>query len=478
LLLPLGFVQSAEAEKPQQKEAALRVLVDPRVELMSIIFRLAGNPEYQQGRVKAYVEDVERWFGKSREHRVVKLARELRRSRGVSYDAVMSMAVHLDNTRNLQLRVPLEPWPAGLDGRWPRQRVPEFLEAAREFAQQADFPGFLVKHQPLYEMSVSRMRAVLEKDAHLEWFDEFFGRRPKAAFTVALGLLNGGGSYGLHCRTPDGQEDLYCVLGVWLIDDEGKPRFTRDVLDVVVHEFCHSYTNAIVERHANQLQTAGEKIFPHVAKTMRAQAYSNWKTIMYESLVRASVLRYIQRYDGRIAAGLAKAQQWGRGFRWVGELSDLLGEYEAQRDKYKTLEDFAPRIVEFLNSYADRFPREQELEDAKRPRIVSITPANGAIDVDPDLRKIEVIFDRPMRDGSWSMIGGGPNFPELTGKASYDAKRTTWSIPVKLKPAWTYQFMLNSPTLNAFRSADGTPLAPVKVTFKTARKSAPAAPPQ
>jgi hypothetical protein len=44
---------------------------------------------------------------------------------------------------------------------------------------------------------------------------------------------------------------------------------------------------------------------------------------------------------------------------------------------------------------------------------------------------------------------------------------------VKLKPEWSYEFILNSPTFDAFRSEDGAPLAPVNVTFKTGKASAP-----
>src|SRR5208337_4647858 len=71
---------------------SLRVTVDPRVELLSLIFRLAGNKEYQEyktARVKPYDEDAEKQFGKFGGHAVVKLAQKLRETHGVSYDAVM-----------------------------------------------------------------------------------------------------------------------------------------------------------------------------------------------------------------------------------------------------------------------------------------------------------------------------------------------------------------------------------------------------
>lgn len=167
------------------------------------------------------------------------------------------------------------------------------------------------------------------------------------------------------------------------------------------------------------------------------------------------------------AAREAIKYQKGRSFLWVDELSDLLAEYEAQRDDYATLDEFFPRIIAFFDEYADKFTERQEAISAKRPKVVSITPANGATDVDPARKVVKVVFDRPMKNGCWSMVGGGPNFPEISGSPSYDSTLTTWTVPVKLKPQWSYRFMLNSPSFQSFQSGAGVPLAPVDVSFTT-----------
>jgi len=461
------FATHAQSDQDDPSQPAVRVAVDPRVELISIIFRLAGNPEYCQGRVAGYISDVDEHFGPFRDHPVVELARQLRRTRGVSYDACMSMAVHVSDASGLKEKVPFDPQPANLDRRWQVAEAREFLQKARQFVEDTSFEEFVEKHQSLYRLTESRMKEVLDEHAHLEWFDQFFGRRPQASFTVILGLVNGGQCYGPRCRTNDGKEELFCVLGVWQTDNEGKPTFDRSVLGTVIHEFCHSYANPIVDSHEAGLRDAGQKIFPHVSSAMRRQAYGNWKTMMYESLVRACVVRYKRQHDGMISAWSEIQQQKQRQFLWMKELSDLLGEYEEARDEYPTLEKFGPRIVSFFDEYAKGFAEKQKELDAKRPKVVEMTPANGAVDVDPSLAAIKVVFDRPMQDRSWSMVGGGPNFPEIVGKPSYDAKKTVWTVSVKLKPNWRYQFMLNSGRYNSFRSADGEPLAPVTVSFKT-----------
>jgi hypothetical protein len=140
---------AAGAAKERAAEPTLRVVVDARVELVSVLFRLAGNPEYGRGRVDSYTQDAEKHFSAFRNHPAVEVARKLRRTRGVSFDAPMIMAVLLTDTEKLQTKVPLDPWPQSLDGRWTADGAREFLEAARQFVRDASFREFFEKHRPL-----------------------------------------------------------------------------------------------------------------------------------------------------------------------------------------------------------------------------------------------------------------------------------------------------------------------------------------
>ena len=152
-LLFADSTNGAAAESVQP----LRVVVDSRVELMCVIFRLAGNPEYNTPGVKSYADDVEKQFGKFRDHPAVKLARKLSQTRKICYNAPMSLAVHLTDTTNLQLRVPLRPWPGGLDGRWTASDVNHFVKAARQFVKDTSFQTFIEQHGPLYQITAARI---------------------------------------------------------------------------------------------------------------------------------------------------------------------------------------------------------------------------------------------------------------------------------------------------------------------------------
>jgi hypothetical protein len=456
------------------------IRVDPRIELLSIIFRLAGNPEYNRGEVQSYVDEVEARFGRFREHAVVKMAQELRKTRGVSFDAVMSLAIHLKDAYSLEEEIPFEPRPAALERRWRVDEAREFLEKARDFVRESDFRGFVAEHEGLYRITAERMRVVMEENDVEDWFNGFFGRLPGARFSVVLGLLNGGGSYGPKVVRADGREDLYTILGVWMTDEEGLPRFDDRVLGTVVHEFCHSFANPVVDGHAAELEAAGQAIFPLVEEKMRSMAYSNWKTMMYESLVRSSVVRWDLARNGTEAAEKRVAWEEKNHFFWISGLSELLGIYEANRDAYPDLEAFFPEIKRFFDDYAahaeerigeirSRWKEESREMAARAPKIVSISPGDGAQGVDPELRYLRITFDRPMMDGSWGVMQRGGNMPKITGQVFYDETKTVFTIPVQLAPETEYTVGLNSENALAFQDQEGNPLVPVTFRFRTGR---------
>jgi hypothetical protein len=346
---------AADGVAPASSTNSLAVAVDSRVELIRIIFRFAGHPEYNRCRVSGYAQAVDAHFAAVREHPAVLLARRLRAKRGVSYDAPMSLAVHLKDTEGLELSVPLEPWPEGIDQRWPAAELREFLSLTRDFALQGNFAEFRQAQAALYLETTARARQLVSQQGHLEWFGGFFGERAGAQFHLVPALVNGPNCYGPHRRTGT-NEEFYCVLGVWETDWHGLPVFGKPVLGTVAHEFCHSYVNPHVYGRTAELQPAGEKLYAKVSGQMRRQAYGNWQTMLHESIVRAAVVRYLAATVSADRAAAQAREEVGRGFLWMEELAALLKDYEAHRADYPTFESFMPRIITFFSETAEKLP--------------------------------------------------------------------------------------------------------------------------
>lgn len=355
-LAPLALCVAAfgsPATRPATQPALL-AHVDHRMELMSIIFQLAGNTEYGSAIRSPYAKAVETHFAPFRDYPAVQTARRLGQKRGVSYDAVASLAIHVSDAVGLGERIPFDHADCRLESRWQPAEARDFLEKARAFVKDTGFEAFMAGHEAYFAAAAGHMNELLARVNCLAWFDSFFGPRPDARYEVIVGLLTNGGNYGCSVRLADGSEEITPVIGVWRADRGGVPQFRRDVVPILVHEFCHSYSNRLVDRHARQMEPAARRIFATCEQVMSQQAYGHWETLLYESMVRACVVRYVRASEGQASARAEIRRQYGRGFEWVGELSELLEEYEKNRDRYPTLEAFMPKVIAFFEEYAPK----------------------------------------------------------------------------------------------------------------------------
>ncbi|MCP3981136.1 MAG: hypothetical protein GY716_17700 [bacterium] len=105
---------------------------------------------------------------------------------------------------------------------------------------------------------------------------------------------------------------------------------------------------------------------------------------------------------------------------------------------------------------------------AEAPRVVQVTPENGAKGVDPGLREVRVVFDTPMGE-DYSFMEGAGRFPELSGKVLWADDRTC-VLAVSLQPGTEYFVGINTGSGEGFKSVDGTPAAGYELRFKTSGK--------
>ena len=347
------IVRSAESS-PMPGNRQITISVDPRVELIGIVFCLAGNSEYKQCRIRSYVTDIEQYFRDFKHHPVVELAVKLRNTRRMSCDGPMSLAVYID--RDLRPFKSFDEWPWGLDGRWQKEETIEFLEKLRQFAAETKFGEFFKAHKLLYEKGLDSCRAVMANHDLLAWFDEFFGPGDGDEMRMVLGFVNGCSNYGLRFTTETATYK-YAIVGMEFCDEAGHPFFDQRLLVLAAHEFCHSFTNPVVNEYMNQLKSAGEKFYAAHASAMRRVGYQGWRSMMYESAVRACVASFVRNSLEPGYSGLYRLyieREAGFGFVWIEGMDELLKTYEADRRKYPTFESFFPEFVTFFNEYSEK----------------------------------------------------------------------------------------------------------------------------
>jgi len=103
-------------------------------------------------------------------------------------------------------------------------------------------------------------------------------------------------------------------------------------------------------------------------------------------------------------------------------------------------------------------------------RVIRTWPKNGSRNVDPARSKISVLFNKQMRDKSWSWAyADRRRFPQMTGKPYYIEGDKRNVLPAKLKPDHDYVIWINSARCKNFKDLKGRPARPFKFTFRTGK---------
>lgn len=460
----------ARPSTPNAPGSRIQVVVDRRIELLSIIFRLAQAEEFSTRSYEPYAAAVDSFFKPHRAHPAIQTVRRLRRERGISHDAVISLAIHATDLPGLRERTPLEA--SRLERRWSPQEARAFLDQARDFARVSNAARFFEQQAPVYEAAVRRMRAIVESEVDGSWFGSFFGNTRPFQLIVAVAPGNGTWAYGLSFAAPRGPSEFYTVINVTESDEEGLPVFSAAVVPTIVHEFSHSFVNPVVDRYFAAIRPAADTVLEAVAEPMKSLGYTNSQAMISESLVRAAVAHYKQDRHGAAAARRELLRQANHGFLWIDE---LFAELSRHRGQHRDFEASFPLLASYYQALPSRMPAALRRYDAQRPRVQSTTPALDA-HVDPAVTELVFRFDRPMGPGYATMLGPGgrDRYPE-TPSAGFDSTRTVFTMHVKLKPDWQYEFSLNAPNSYGFKSAEGVPLNPYLVRFTTGpvRKASP-----
>jgi hypothetical protein len=338
LLLLLGALSVARA-------GALSATVDPRIELMTAVELLAGDPNFPlTGLNIGYKQEMLAWFSPWRGHPAVKRLGELWRNIDgppgtmmcVSPPPELKPLMDLAECKSLS-----------------RERaadVAAWFEMLADFSRQSRFDEFFRAHRPFYDSTVAAFRKLLSGD-YAAQLESYYGRRQRSYEMVLGPLLQG--NFG--CRVPAGEGvfRLYDIMGPVHTAD-GLPAYGEAewVRELVWHEFGHSFSNPAVNRN-QALWSPYSSLFEPLREAMGRQAYREWSACVYEHANRAHVARIARRELGPDAAEAILRKEEARGFRYIRALYNRLGEYEADRARYKTIDDFAPRLLAVFGEAAN-----------------------------------------------------------------------------------------------------------------------------
>ncbi|MGN0186448.1 MAG: DUF4932 domain-containing protein [Paludibacteraceae bacterium] len=288
------------------------VKTEEGVELMELVARFAGNTVFNDSLAPRYQHDCDVFFAAWKNHPAVEWMRKQLPIYGIGYDAVPWLGTHLEWTHEGFVVIQHSDTHYR---RWSKKALQEFLPLLSDFYRESNFAEFYRSHEDMYKTAIDAVRVNIAEYIDLEWFAQFFNAQQPVTFGIIVGLNNGGGSFGIE-RTRIGQTPEKIAVLLYAERNDGTPWYSRHSEEdkILVHEFCHSYILA-----DKKYKKIGKQLLEKHRKTLNTMGYGTWENVIEESLVRASVIRYLIDHDysdEEIREEIASQHQF-YGFVWL-----------------------------------------------------------------------------------------------------------------------------------------------------------------
>lgn len=422
-------------------EDTLKPTIDERVELMSVLARLAKYEEYTDSTFISYVTRIETYFAPFRNSEVVEVLQDLRDSTHLAYDGIMQMAVNLEIEGD-KLTPIMDI--SQKDERWSSAFTSRFYRAINTFYSESDFHNWFQNNSVLYDSILDNTSFISNIDQ--EWFYKFFGSRNESSFRLILAPGNGYGNYGPSVDSKNGKT-IYSIIGCTEIDATGIPFFSEHaIIPTIIHEFSHSFVNPLIESQFDVFEKSSTELYTKTSTEMQKLAYGDSKALINESIVRACVIRYMMNHDydpNEVKFG--KIANKRIGFYWISELVELLGKYEKNRETYPKMTDFIVELNSFFEKTVKTIAQDRDSFLNKKTHVIQSHPISGGV-IDANTKELSFTFDHELLPGYFGFgrsKGQTENYPTYPRDDSVfvfsNANRTITIKQVYLEPNKDYK---------------------------------------
>ena len=295
-----------------------QLAVYEQVELISLVFRLA-DPNIHwvfSDEDTDYQRSLEPTFREFASHPIIERTRELTQTRGISFDAPMTFAIHLEKVNGqFQFVDDARIWE--LDDRWTPEIANEYLVLLNDFYVVSNFNSFFVENTPYFERHSQRLHDELMGKINFDWFYQF-GFEPDTMRTI----IRPSGTRGHFGPTFLGTINYAIISQRALPDDYG------DLLQITIHEFAHSFANPIAEAWYEE-----DEVFRNLMRNAESTVvrshpfYANSMIVAREYVTRAfEILYLIENHDEDLLSLLL--EQYNIGFRNIETVYAMITEHE------------------------------------------------------------------------------------------------------------------------------------------------------
>jgi hypothetical protein len=328
------------------KDIHIPVTIDKRFELIGVMCYLSGYQEYSEFSFDSYKSAVDDYFKVFRNHEALEYLIYLKKEYKIAYDAPIAFAAYLSDS--ITPALPFKELHNGFDSRWNEETYNRFAVLINKFFVDTKFDVFFQSQKEQYKTQLESIEKKVNSSINFNWFNSFFGTPSDVRFKLSILLIGSGGygpstiidnsktAYTLLCLRPN-------ILGKLSINNEG--------LNIIIHEFCHTYCNPVVYENLNMLEPTGIRIYEDFKSHKHQKSYQSWLTVQYETFVRASVLCYLDKNENVFRSRNQIDIDKHQGFYWTNQLSKSFTVLNKETTMYKSKEKYIQQSIKVYNDY-------------------------------------------------------------------------------------------------------------------------------
>lgn len=297
-----------------------------------------------------YFDKIQEFFSKYSIHRAVNLSNELI-NLGFAYNAPVTFALSLDKLPNIDILYEYPDYVVERAGG--AEKLEEYRLALKQIAEESNFMQFFEDNREDLTKYLEDSLKIAEFEKVIEWNNNYYGVSTPAEYRLVFApSYFPRGGYGPSIEKDDGNVIFYQVL-TNLNNGTNIPSLgsKHSILYMALHEWGHSYSDPVLEKFAGDLEKYNFKEFmePVKERLIEVGYTDNIQSFFNEQVLRGCIITGLRELSSKENVDKTLSFEKNNGFYLTEFTAEVFKEYTANRDKYKTYEDFIPYLLEQFN---------------------------------------------------------------------------------------------------------------------------------
>ena len=233
--------------------------------------------------------------------------------------------------------------------------VNKFITSLNNFYIDTKMAEFFNENESYLESVNLEVSNNLPDENFIQAMEDYYGKENESYTLIPMPTLYHTMGFGKRINADIGYK-VFNVFGPLIVTKDSLDfgfgfDDAKEIDELTVHEFGHSFINPILDLSDNtEIIDAYENLFDPIKKEMKSQGYGSWRSCVAEHFVRLGEIRISYKLGDSVRAERLRDEYVNnRNFIYIPHLEKTIEEYEANRNLYKSIDDYITKLIYSLN---------------------------------------------------------------------------------------------------------------------------------